>query len=125
MDTALRKVPPFSSFMRGEHPPVNVYETDAELVVRAEVPGVAREDLCVTLKPGTLVIEGKQDAGQWQAYTCRCQERALGDFCREIALPVELEEGAEPAASLENGVLTVRLRKTGRQEGRTIEVEVR
>lgn len=124
VDEAVRKVPPFSSFARPGYPPVNVYEAEEELIVRAEVPGVPKESLNVNLKGGALVIEGKEDRSEYEGYECVCKERGAGEFSREISLPETVDAEAEPAASVENGVLTIRLKLKPREEGTTVRVEV-
>ena len=123
VDEALRSVPPFGRFLRGERPPVNIYETNEALIVRAELPGVRKEDLDVRLKEGALLIEGTEDRSEYDSYTCLGRERGAGKFSRELALPEDVDEEAEPAASLQDGVLTIRLQKKPRQRGRAIEVE--
>lgn len=125
IDKAVRKVPPFSRLMKAEHPPVNIYGTEEELIVRVEVPGVPKEDLGVSLTERALVIEGKQDRSQYEGCTPVCEECGAAEFSREIALPQAIDEEVEPTASLENGVLTIRLKKRPPEEGKAVHVEVR
>ena len=125
IDRAVRKIPPFSGLVRAERPSVNVYETDAEIVVQAEVPGVPRENLGVSLQGGVLTIRGKEDRTTFEEARAICQERGPAEFCREVALPASVDEEAEPQAALENGLLTIRLKKTPPAEAKAIDVEVR
>lgn len=125
MDTALRKIPPFKTFSRPEYPPVNIYEAEDAFIVTAEVAGVPKQDLNVTLKEGALVLEGKEDRSRVEAYPCVCRERGPAEFSRHVFLPPAVDVDAEPAASLENGVLTVRLKKRPVPQGKTIPVDVK
>ncbi|MHC4591255.1 MAG: Hsp20/alpha crystallin family protein [Planctomycetota bacterium] len=124
IDNALRKVPPFSAFRRAGCPPVNLYETDTEFIVQAEVPGVAQEALQVTVKDGALVIEGREDRREYESCACLCEERREAEFRREIDLPDGVDLEAEPGATVSNGLLTVRLKRGRPKEGKTIRVEV-
>jgi len=127
VDSALRRIPPFSTFARGQYPYplVNVYEGDAEVIVVAEVPGVRREDLNVSLKSEGLVIAGKEQRSQFESCSCLCRERGPGEFSRRISLPPTVDPKADPVATLENGLLTVRLRKKPPEPGKVVNVEVK
>jgi len=124
IDRAVRKVPPFSSLVKVGRPPVNVYEADAQVVVQAEVPGVPRENLGVSLQGGVLTIRGKEDRTAFADARAILQERGPAEFCREVALPPSVDVEAEPGAALDNGLLTIRLKKTPPAEAKTIDVEV-
>jgi HSP20 family protein len=124
VDGVLRKVRPLSSLLL-PYPAVDLYETDEAVIVRADVPGVRKESLGVSVLRGTLVIEGRREETEPEGCVARCREREVGQFRRQIELPVDVDEEAEPAATLENGVLTVTLKKKPRPAGRTIRVEVR
>ncbi len=122
VDKAVRKVP---KIIKGDYPPVNIYATEDELIVCAEVPGVAKETLAVSLKGGALLIQGKEDRSEYESYTLASRERGPGEFSREIRLPEPIDEDAEPAASVENGLLTVRLKKKPPAEGKAVHVGIR
>jgi HSP20 family protein len=125
IDSALRRVPPFSAFARGECPLVNVYEADAEVIVVAEVPGVRRESLKVSLKPDGLFIQGKEERVQFESCPCLCRERGAGEFSRRVSLPSAVDTNADPAATLENGLLTIRLRKKPAEPGKVVNIQVK
>jgi HSP20 family protein len=122
---AARKVPGVCGLQGLGLPPVNVYDTPDAVVVRAEVPGVARENLEVRLAGGRLNIHCRPDAGQYETYTCVLRERTIEEYSRGIALPAGVDEEAEALAVLADGVLTVRVRKQPLHEGKSINVEVR
>lgn len=99
-----------------------VEETDQEIVVRLEVPGMEKENCNIRIEGNTLYLSGEKHferTSQGSAY--HVMERAYGSFQRAIPLPRNvLEEKAE--ASYKNGVLTVRLPKSGDSRPRTIPV---
>ncbi len=124
MDGAMRKVPPLRNLVPPEYPLVNVYESPDEILVRAEVAGLGRDDVRLTLHPGLLVIEGTKILPSPSGFETSLEEQVAGDFRREIPLPSSVDEDAAPTASLQAGVLNVRLRKQHEDMGRAIEVEV-
>jgi HSP20 family protein len=91
-------------------PPVDIYETgNHELVLRAELPDVPREDIALRVENNTLTISGerKMDTEIKEQQYHRI-ERAYGTFSRAFTLPPTVDTGAI-AAEYKNGVLTVRL----------------
>ncbi|MGD2174650.1 MAG: Hsp20/alpha crystallin family protein [Candidatus Brocadiaceae bacterium] len=123
IDGALRRVPGVGSFVRPRYPAVDVYESGDELVVRAEVPGLSREALDVSLRGQTLIIKGSAPEDRYEDYTCHARERGAGEFCREVPLPAAVDEEGQIIATLVDGILTVRLKKTQPQGGRKIDIE--
>ena len=97
-----------------------IEETDKEIVVRIEVPGIEKEDCQVTMDANILYIKGEKRFERATGdSTYHVTERAYGLFERAIPLPREVDaDRAE--ASYKNGVLTVRLPKLGGQKGRVI-----
>ncbi len=121
IDGAFRKVSPFS---RPGHPPINVYETPDEFIVRAEAPGITKEALTVKVQGRSLLIEAREDRAEFAGYECVCRERGKDEFSREIPLPDTADVEAEPAAALADGILTVRIKKVPAQEERSVDVKV-
>lgn len=103
-------------------PAVDVEETADELVFRAELPGVRREDLDVELEDGVLTIQGekkyekKEESAQGLLY-----ERRWGTFNRRFTLPRAVASD-RITADLANGLLTIRIPKAEEAKGRKIEV---
>src|SRR3712207_6164259 len=90
-------------------PTLDVLHEGGDLLVRAELPGVKREDVEVTLQERVLTISGERGAQELRGgsgYNVR--ERRHGSFGRSIVLPHEVEEGEE-SARFEAGVLEVRV----------------
>ncbi len=110
----------FNEFFRGIAPAeqatdftprLNVSESDKELKVEAELPGIDEKDVKVELDEDTLVLSGEKKAeeekkdGEWYRV-----ERNYGSFHRVIPLPSEVD-GEKAKASYKNGVLTITLPK--------------
>ena len=103
-------------------PRVEVVDGDTEVMVRAELPGVKREDLEVELAGGLLSIKGEKrhEARTEKGETVR-SEFAYGAFRRTIALPTGLD-GEAVKAEFHDGVLEVHLPKTEKTERRRVEI---
>ncbi len=106
-------------------PSVDIYETDKhDLVLRAELPGMSREDVEVTIENGTIVIKGeKKFDTEVKEEHYRRIERTYGTFHRSFTLPNTVD-AAKVAAEYKNGVLTVTLPFKEEARPRTVNVEV-
>ena len=106
-------------------PPVDIYETEAhDLVVKAELPDMAREDIEVTVENNTLILRGSRKLPEGiQEDQVRRIERAYGTFNRAFTLP-DTVDAAKVSAEYRNGVLTVKLPYREEARPRTINVEV-
>jgi len=93
---------------RGVHPPVNLFRSGDDVVIRLEVPGFAPEDLSIESRGQTLSVSGKraQEPAAEGAYHRR--ERFAGEFSRSIQLPRDVDP-SQAAATCKHGVLTVRV----------------
>ncbi|MCD4825873.1 MAG: Hsp20/alpha crystallin family protein [Phycisphaerae bacterium] len=111
----------------GVYPPVNVLIGLGEIIVECEVAGMNRDELDLSITGETLKITGtKKPATQEPAEgesACRYhrRERGMGDFSRTIVLP-EKVDADRISASLETGILTIRLPKFETVAPRHIEV---
>lgn len=106
-------------------PAVDVYETDSEVVVKAQLPGVAKEDVEVTVQDNQLTIRAetkREEEVNEEGYFRR--EIQYGTTARTIPLPAEVDE-EQVTAKLVNGVLEVRAKKSEKPEvtGKKIAVE--
>jgi HSP20 family protein len=106
-------------------PAVDIFETPGhDLVVRAELPGMTREDIEVSVENGTLVLKGEKKFDpevKEEAY--RRIERSYGTFHRSFTLPNTVDS-TKVSADYKNGVLTVKLPFREEAKPRTINVEV-
>ncbi len=105
--------------------PVDVYETDGEVVVKASLPGIKPEDVDVSITGDTLTIKGEFKAEEeTEKRSHYCQERRYGSFHRAFTLPTEVEsEKAE--AVFEHGVLTLTMPKAEALRPKTITVKAK
>jgi HSP20 family protein len=106
-------------------PPVDIYETDLhDLVIKAELPDMTREDIEVTVENQTLTLRGtKKPPADVKDDQFRRVERHYGPFTRSFTLPNTVDAG-KVAAEYRNGVLTVKLPFREEAKPRTINVEV-
>jgi len=111
---------------RGVYPPVNLVETVDAFVLTAEIPGVAADDIDVSLEGQTVTLSGqrKVDSTAGDGVAVHRRERAAGHFKRAFELPKKFDlEAAE--AKHKNGVLELRLPKSPEAQARQISVQSR
>jgi HSP20 family protein len=106
-------------------PPVDIFETENhEVVIKAEVPDVKREDLKVNFENNVLTITGERKSPEPAAGDqVRRLERRHGSFVRSFTLPTWVDASGI-AASYKDGVLTVRLPRREEAKPKTISVTV-
>jgi HSP20 family protein len=104
--------------LRGTDVRVDVMEHGDEILITADLPGVASGDISVMLQdPRTLRITARREEAMEEEHAgFIVRERMTGDFTRTIGLPAEVsDEGAQ--ATFKNGVLHIRLMKIPKEEG--------
>ena len=105
-------------------PVVDVFEEKDEVVVKAEVPGLSKEDLDVTLTESTLTIKGeKKKEEELRDKDYHRIERSYGSFARSLELPAEVKTD-QAKASFKNGILEIRLPKTEEHKKKTATVKI-
>lgn len=90
-------------------PPIDVAESEDEIVVRADLPGVEKEAIVLYGGPNFLVLRGVKEAPS-EKWSCLRLERAYGPFQRLVVLPAPGDTG-RVKANLQQGVLEVRVPK--------------
>lgn len=100
----------------GWSPPTDVVESAKGLLVRMEVAGVARADLCVRLEGCALIVEGTRPSPCRTGLRFRQMEMDYGPFRRVVPLPFAVA-GRRVAAELNGGVLEIFLPRTTRPGG--------
>ena len=105
-------------------PRINVAETDDEIRLTAELPGVTEKDVQVTLDGDLLVIAGeKRQEQEKDEGNLRIVERSFGRFRRALRLPF-VPEPDHVQAQFKDGVLTVEVPKEAEQRKRTRQIPV-
>ena len=100
-------------------PSVDMAETEQEIVVKAEMPGISKDQLDIQVLPDMLSLSADLSAEkEEEGRHYRCRERVWGRFQRDIPLPVEVNP-EEVRATLEQGVLEVRMPKSERAKAPT------
>jgi HSP20 family protein len=102
-------------------PPFDVSETDDEMIVRLEVPGMDKKDININLSHGTLTVTGEKKQEKEEHETYHCTERCYGTFSRSISLPFEVD-GDKVDASFKDGVLKIALPRSEAVKPKKIEV---
>lgn len=99
-------------------PRLDIVERDEEIEISAELPGLDREDIDVSLSEDVLSISGeKRVEREEEKGSVYRMERSYGSFRRQVALPCEIEAG-QVEANFKNGVLTITLPKVCTEEAR-------
>lgn len=104
-------------------PSLDLIDRDNEVVVRAEIPGIQKEDIEVSLADNVLTIKGhtsserKEEKGDYYRH-----EISSSSFARSVSIPSDVSE-SKVNANLKNGILEVTLPKSDSSKRKTIKVE--
>jgi HSP20 family protein len=107
----------------GKMPKVDVIERDDEVIVKAELPGVDKKDLDVSVTENSVTIKGttsheeKEEKGDY--YRC---EISRGAYARTVALPSYVDAD-KAKANFKDGVLELKLPKVEKSKRRSIEIK--
>jgi HSP20 family protein len=106
-------------------PALDISETDSEIVVKADLPGVKKDDVSISITNNILVIRGeKKREVEENKENFHRVERLYGSFHRSIELPAVVQTD-KVNASFENGVLTIILPKSEEVKPQEIEIKVK
>jgi HSP20 family protein len=116
--------PEMGALAEGRMPRIDVIDRDKEVLVRAELPGVEKKDLEVTVTDNAVTIRGHtrreaKEEKKGEYYRC---ETWSGEFARTVALPVEIE-GTKGKATFKDGVMELVLPKAQQAARHTIAIE--
>ena len=117
--------PFFGRHTAGFSPKVDITESDKEIRVSAELPGINEKDIDITVNHDSLTIKGeKKEEKEDKGKDYYRMERSYGSFCRSIPIPVDIETG-KVNASYKKGILTVKIPKSPKsiEEKRKITVK--
>ena len=105
-------------------PAVDMYDNKDEIVVKAEVPGVDKKNINISLSDNILTIKGemkKEEETKEEDYYY--SERSYGSFTRVLNLPAKVNE-KKIKASFKDGILEIHMPKTAESKPKDIKVEV-
>src|SRR5688572_481925 len=92
-------------------PAVDILETEREITINAELPGVEGKDVSVSLENNVLTLKGqRRSRREISGENYHRMERAYGSFCRSFSIPAFIDE-ENVTAEFRNGLLTITLPK--------------
>lgn len=116
---------PFESRLGAFSPRVDVAETDKEIKVTAELPGMDDKDIDVSLTKDMLTIRGeKKEEKEEKSKSFYRMERSYGSFSRTVPLPTEIDTN-KVKAEFKKGILSVTLPKTQQAIKETKKIQVK
>lgn len=116
-------LPKMAAPFAGKTPSVDVIDRDNEVIVKAELPGVDKKDIDISVTQNTVTIKGttsheeKEEKGDY--YRC---EMSRGSYSRTLSLPADVDEG-KSKARFKDGILELSLPKLKKSKRHTIKVE--
>jgi HSP20 family protein len=102
-------------------PYTDIYETQDAVIVAMEVPGVAKSDIDIRLDKGQLTVTSNVDSRRYEGLEPIYSEYNVGNFVRSFTLSTKIDSAAI-AASVADGVLTVRLPKAAEAVAKRIAI---
>ncbi len=105
-------------------PSVDIFETDGNIVLKAELPGMKKEDIEVTFANGAITISGekkkeeevkRKDYYKW--------ERSYGSFCRTFSLPADVKTD-KIKSTFKDGVLEITMPKSEEAKSKEVKIKV-
>lgn len=109
--------------LQGQTPRVDVIDGDKEIKVRAELPGVDKEHLDVSVTEDAVLIKGSTHyEKEEEEENYFRSELTHGEFCRNVGLPASVDSD-KVKAKFKDGILELTLPKTAERQRRTVKVE--
>jgi HSP20 family protein len=103
-------------------PAMNFSEKDGKYYITADIPGMKKENISVTIEDGYLTVSGKkEETKEEKEANYYMKETRYGSFSRSLRLPEEVDE-ARIEASYKDGVLSVSIEKSEESSTRKIEI---
>jgi HSP20 family protein len=105
------------------NPSVDIYETDSDIVVKVEVPGMSAKDFDVRIESNVLILKGERKfEKETKEENYHRVERSYGSFSRSFALPTGVKED-KIAAEYKDGILKISLPKKEEVKPKSIKIE--
>lgn len=110
-----------STSSRGAFPPVNVFQQKHDLVVVAELPGVRKEDLEISVHKNQLRIAGNKEIAYGEGISIHRQERLAKRFDRTFTLPIHVDSDGV-RAEYRSGVLAIFLPQVAQERPKSVQI---
>lgn len=105
-------------------PPVDIFERQDHLVLRAEVPGVRKDDMDIRIENGVLTLHGeRKQETEVKEESAHRMERVYGAFTRSFSLPTTVD-ASKVTATYKDGVLEVTVPKIETAKPKQVEIKV-
>lgn len=119
------EIEPFERKFAAFSPSIDISETDKELIISAELPGIEEKDIDVSLSKDSLTIKGeKKEEKEDKGKSYYRMERSYGSFSRTIPLPTEIDAD-KVEAEFKKGVLIIKLPKTPEAIKETKKIQIK
>jgi len=103
--------------------PLDIYQTDKDVIVKASIPGYKPEEVNITVSGDTLTIKGEhKEEKETKEAEYMLKERQYGVFSRTVSIPVNIQSD-KAEASFDDGVLTLQLPKSEEIRPRQIKIK--
>jgi HSP20 family protein len=103
--------------------PLDVYQTDNDVVIKATIPGIAPEEVDISITGDTVTIKGEQkEETEVKDEDYMLKERRYGSFSRSVSIPVSVKSD-KADATFDNGVLTLTLPKADEIKPKQIKIK--
>jgi HSP20 family protein len=123
-DAPLAELTRSSQLLSGWTPALDVYEDKDSFLVKAELPGMKKEDIELSLRDGSLSISGERKSeNKYEDAEVYRAERFFGKFQRTVTLPTPVAAD-KVKAQYKDGILTITLPKTEEAKPKHIDVNV-
>jgi len=103
--------------------PVDIYETENEITIDAQLPGIKREDLQIQVENSLLTLKGSRQPETEVSGKILKAERSYGSFNRSFKIPSNVDQGGIKS-ELSQGILKIRLPKREEEKPRQIEIKI-
>jgi HSP20 family protein len=116
-----------TAFDAGLNPHIDMYEEDGQVIIKAEMPGISKKDIDISLEEDVITIkaEKKEEKEQGEKGTTDyTRERRFGQYIRRMALPGQVD-AENVTATLKKGLLEIKLPRTEEPEAKHIEIKVK
>jgi len=107
------------------YPLVNMYDGPENVVVTAELPGIAKEEVNISFADGALTIAGKREPlRDVKSMTAVREEREAGEFEKTVRIPTKVQS-EKISATFGNGILTITMPKAEEAKPKSITIEAK